>query len=494
MTAIPQPQPEHFNESDRVEHPTYGTGTVIEASATHAKVRFDSGRHGNFGNSVGTWLRHSDEPQPVASNDNLPYVPAPAMHADPFTPAAAGELLADVSRWITSTAIIPVPELSLMSSIALLAGIFGKRALTPTKAGVNVYMTTLLGTAGGKGHPPKAIRAIADKAGSMGAVTNGDPTSYAALERILRKNSSTVIVMDEFGITLQDVNAKHKNAVAAGIRKFLLAVYDQSNSVFDGRVYASAETKKDESPIIGPALTVLGMTTVETLYAGLSEASVADGFLNRFLFITASKPEGTIKPPRLDHDAAPPLALVDALKAAVTSFPNAAGAVPGFEKKLVVPFEGGEDGKAYHRWGEVFVWQQTAGTDITGRAAENTVRLATIRAISRNPAEPAVTVEDVEWGWAIVHSSIELIRDGMRRHMSASPAEALRKAVINVLDDSPEKTLAYSKLLTKRGVGAADQREVDGALQWLIDAGQVVDLNSRPKAGRGSKLKLVQLE
>ncbi len=173
------------------------------------------------------------------------------MHANPFTPEAAGGLLGDLARWITSTAIIPVPELSLAASIALLAGIFGKRALTPTKAGINVYMTTLLGTAGGKGHPPKAIRAIADKAGTMGAVTNGDPTSYAALERILRKNPSTVVVMDEFGITLQDVNAKHKNSVAAGIRKFLLAVYDQANSVFDGRVYASAELRRTRHPSAG---------------------------------------------------------------------------------------------------------------------------------------------------------------------------------------------------------------------------------------------------
>ena len=205
----------------------------------------------------------------------------------------------------------------------------------------------------------------------MGAVTNGDPTSYAALERILRKNPSTVVVMDEFGITLQDVNAKHKNSVAAGIRKFLLAVYDQANSVFDGRVYASAETKKDEAPIRGPALTVLGMTTVETLYAGLSEASVADGFLNRFLFVTASAPEGTVSPPRLDHDASPPAEIVDGVTVAGKAFPS--GTLPN-SPKHIVPFAGDEDGEAYRRWAEVFVWQQTAGTEITGRAAENTVR------------------------------------------------------------------------------------------------------------------------
>jgi hypothetical protein len=260
--------------------------------------------------------------------------------------------------------------------------------------------------------------------------------------------------------------------------------------MFDGRVYASAETKKDESPIDGPALTVLGMTTVETLYAGLSEASVSDGFLNRFLFVTAKQPEGIIRPPKLDHDAAPPTGLIKAAKEAVTNFPRAAGGIPGHEKKHVVPFEGGEEGEAYRRWGEVFVWQQTAGTDITGRAAKNTVRLATIRAISRSVAEPSVNLDDVEWGWAIVHSSIELIQDGIRRHMSASPAEALRKAIVEALACSGDHTLAHSHLMKRRGVRGVDIRELEGAIRWLIESCEITDVARRTKPGPGSKYKL----
>lgn len=487
MTAA-KPKPQHdFYIGQTITHGKFGDGTITDIDGEKLTIEF-----ANVGEKriLANFLKLAACP-PSADNDNKSVVAVPAMHPTPFTPNAAGGLLSDISRWITTTAIIPVPELSLMAAIAMLGGIFGSLALTPTKAGINVYVTTLLGTAGGKGHPPKAIRAISDKAGAAGAVTNGDPTSYAAMERILRKNSSTVAVMDEFGLTLQDVNAKHKNSVAAGIRKFLLAVYDQANSKFDGRIYASADTKKDESPIDGPALTVLAMTTVDTLYAGLSEASVADGFLNRFLFVTATPHGCTIKPPKLNHDATPPAELIEKVKAARMSWP--ASGLPGAPKH-VVPFEGGEAGEAYHRWGEVFVWQQSAGTDIAGRAAENTVRLATIRAISRNAAKPVVTLDDIEWAWAIVHSSISLIEDGMRRHMSASPAEALRKAIVAVLEDSPGQTIAYSKLLTKRGVSGAELWEVESALQWLVDSGRATDLNGKSKPGRGSKIKISALE
>ncbi|RVP07450.1 hypothetical protein CN085_31645 [Sinorhizobium meliloti] len=50
-----------------------------------------------------------------------------------------------------------------------------------------------------------------------------------------------------------------------------------------------------------------------------------------------------------------------------------------------IPFEGGEYGKGYKRWGEIFLWQHRlrwdeVDNDVNGRAAESTVRLATIKA------------------------------------------------------------------------------------------------------------------
>jgi hypothetical protein len=68
-----------------------------------------------------------------------------------------------------------------------------------------------------------------------------------------------------------------------------------------------------------------------------------------------------------------------------------------------VPFVDGEEGEAYHRYSEVFLWQQWKGWDqrqhnINARAAENTLRLATGRAISRDPNQPMVSAEDIEMG------------------------------------------------------------------------------------------------
>jgi len=143
----------------------------------------------------------------------------------------------------------------------------------------------------------------------------------------------------------------------------------------------------------------------------------------------------------------------------------------------------------------VFLWQHHPGwtavdLGFNGRAAENTLRLATLRALSRNAAEPAVGMDDVRWGWAITHASVTFVQEGARRHLSASPHEALRKAVTAALEAAPDATLPMSKLMERNGIRGADMRELVGALQWLITAGSVVDISGRPVVGRGSKFKL----
>jgi hypothetical protein len=438
-----------------------------------------------------------DPSELVAANDNEEQTRAflPKMHPAPFTSQAAGGLLGEISEWITSTAIIPVPELSLAASIALLGGMFGDRALGPTKSGVNLFMTTVMGVASGKGHAPKSIIRLANLAAKPGAVTNGDPTSYAAIERMLRRNKSTAIIMDEFGITLQDVSSRQKNPAAASIRKFLLAIYDQADSIFHGRQYASEDSKKDNDPIEGPALTVLGMTTGHTLYNGLSEDSLSEGFVSRFIFVEGNHPK-IINPPSLSKMQTAPTVLVENLRQATVQFPKSEGNRGGAFTKHTVPFDGGEQGEGYRRYAEVFLWEHWSGwtqrqRNVNGRAAENTIRLATIRAISRDPSQPLIVAEDVEWGWAIVHLSISVITSGVDRHMSGSISEALRKAVTEALRNAKNQTLPWSQLLQREGISqATSEKDVSDAVAWLIQTGHVENLAGEKKPGPRMSFRL----
>jgi hypothetical protein len=96
---------------------------------------------------------------------------------------------------------------------------------------------------------------------------------------------------------------------------------------------------------------------------------------------------------------------------------------------IAVPFA---DHMAKDRWALVLADQrQMLDSEVTAagladRLAENTIKLATIRAISRNAAEPTVAAEDLEWAWAFMHQSMATVTGGVARYMAASEIEAYR--------------------------------------------------------------------
>ena len=88
-----------------------------------------------------------------------------------------------------------------------------------------------------------------------------------------------------------------------------------------------------------------------------------------------------------------------------------------------------------------------------------------------------------------MHASIELVTSGAEKHMHASPAEAMRKAIVSALREAKDYTLPLSKLMVRRGISGADMRDLQQACLWLTQSGEVMDMSGRPMVGRGSKLK-----
>ena len=94
------------------------------------------------------------------------------------------------------------------------------------------------------------------------------------------------------------------------------------------------------------------MTTGHALYNGLSEDSLNEEFISRFVFVEGNHPE-TISAPGLSKVQSTPRALIDSLKKATTEFPRSKGNLAAILKHIV-PFADGEDGDAYKRYAEVF--------------------------------------------------------------------------------------------------------------------------------------------
>jgi hypothetical protein len=418
----------------------------------------------------------------VVANDNdawrngfdYPYL-------DPFEFENCPGLLADCAQWIFETSRSPIKEFSLASALALLSALFGKKYVGPTGSGLNLYLIMVAPTGLGKGRPLNAPEGIVASIGgtALHVIGPNNVTGDSAIERALRRSSSIVMPWDEFGLVLQDATAKGATSWNVTIRRALLELYSKSEPGMSWRakLHASSAGDKDELPILRPVLTVLGATTPESFYAGLTASSGPLGILNRLVVIAVND-----RPKKQKVEAIPcvPPHLSAALKEALGSLPSRGNLgnlnLQGLASDVfAVPFK---DAAAEHRFlrlesqQEDLIARDDELNDVFGRAAENTIRVATISAIGRNPQDPKVSVEDIEWAWAFVFKSAETVLYGARRYIAGSAAEAFRKKVLGHVQDAGSDGIYESRLMRCKGMSGSG-REFSDAVKYLIDSSQI---------------------
>jgi hypothetical protein len=137
------------------------------------------------------------------------------------------------------------------------------------------------------------------------------------------------------------------------------------------------------------------------------------------------------------------------------------------------------DAEAESEWDRLEDWQ-TAEIDedetrdgILGRVAENGGKLATLRALSRDPANPAVTVADVRWARAIMMESIRAIDSGIEQHMHCSALEGVMAAILRHLRGAKRGEMFKSKMLGRSGIRGVSDQAFNDAIKRLRDIGKI---------------------
>lgn len=431
---------------------------------------------------------------PVPVNDNpVPAIRAPRSHMDPFAPGATGGLLEAIAKWALDTSRRPSPEMAMLTAIGFVSALFSRRAVGPTDSGLNLYIVGVAGTGFGKEHVLKTLQTLAVDSGFSWLIGPSDVTSGSAIEKIVRRRPAFIMPWDEMGVLLQSVNGRSATTWAKTIRKVLLELFSKSTSMWTGKEHADPTKDSSAEPIYAPTVSVLGMSTPETFYGSLTEETLSDGFLNRILIVSPSA-----RPPRKrETRLITPASLIEMVKDYAKALPQSDMAAANSRNgsirpsMFVVPW--GDD-KALARWEAIEDWQVSQVEDhgkaagVYNRAAEQSVKLATIRALSRNPAEPRVWEEDVEWGYAIVQRSLDYIEQGIEQHMAGSQFEELVNAIMVRLRNVPGGSIKMGELVRAKGVSKADERMVKMALNRLVERG---DIYQPAVNGKGVRVTLV---
>ncbi len=199
-------------------------------------------------------------------------------------------LLGDLAQFIYCAAPRPVPEIALAGAIGLLAGIAG-RAYNVSGTGLNQYVLLLAPTGTGKEAVSsgvtalmKSIRSVVPaSAGFVGPAAIASP--QALVKYLANTSQSFVSVLGEFGLTMQQMAAPKAPAHLVGLRQILLDLYAKSGRNGELRPSIYSDREKNTATVQAPAFSIIGESTPESFYEGISERFITDGLMPRFTSI-----------------------------------------------------------------------------------------------------------------------------------------------------------------------------------------------------------------
>ena len=399
--------------------------------------------------------------------------------------------------YVERTALYPQPFLALAAGICAVGVLAGRRYRTATNLRTNVYAVGVAGSSGGKDHARKKVKAVFGSAGLTAYLGGEDVASGAAIFTALSRHPASLFQIDEMGDWLNDILGKKAPAHKKQIAQKLKTLYSSADSFISGTEYANQSNRDGGRPredIQQPHACFYGTTTPEQFWAAVKEGSLYDGLLARFLLFVSpvSYPDENEDPEDID----PPEELVAAFQAIAAGVPVAAGNLQGpitsssmMAGVAPTPHRVPETPEAAAmiralRKEQVKDQRKHDGTYVTsinGRTAENAVKLALIRAVSRDPLAPILTEADVAWGRAISqHCANTLLREASQ-NVSESEFETKMNKVLSILRKHGSAT---ARDLFRRGF-KLPERERNDVLRTLVDSGLVMAVEVHPEgAGR----------
>ncbi len=204
-----------------------------------------------------------------------------------------------VVEFIYNQAPYPIPEVALAAGLGLFAGIAGRAYQTPDPiAGLNLYIMAVAPTGKGKDAGKTGIDRLnsavvrgnatsgfSEFVAAKGFIGPGSFASEAGLMRSFDRSLSFVSCIGESGKWLQRIANPRGSQHDKDVGSALLKLYGASayGSVYSGSSYA--DNRNNIPDIQAPALSIYAEGTPSTVFANITEDTMSDGLIPRFLIL-----------------------------------------------------------------------------------------------------------------------------------------------------------------------------------------------------------------
>ena len=387
----------------------------------------------------------ADKPLPVDSSElfkraqlaqekELSKAPIEKETALPLPPGLMGE----IALYLYHTSLRPVPQISLMGAMALMAGLCGRQFNIPG-SGLNLYLLLLAPTGSGKEAVASGISQLMSKVretvpGVDSYIGPADFASGPALIKALDRQPCFFSILGEFGLRMQVMADSRASGSEKTLQKALLNLYNKSGWHQSEASIAYSDKEKNTSILYAPSLTIFGETTPETFFNKLSEEHIASGLLPRFIFMqydglrpARNKVSAFCEPsPQMVQKVVDLVSVVIQHQAnqvcqPVTFNAEALEILNGFDEKCDAMMNAG--GELYKQ-----LWS---------RAHLKALRVAALLAVGCNSINPIVDEECAKWAVSFIQQDVQLILDKFTNEEvgegDAQMEQAVRHAILAYL-------------------------------------------------------------
>lgn len=329
-----------------------------------------------------------------------------------------GGLLEDIMNFTMASSSRTRPIYALAGALVTLGTLAGQRVKTESGAVTNIYAAIIGPSTDGKDAPCDTVARLVTAATDRRAYGGSDIASAPAILAMLAKEPRSACTFSELGSFLQ--GTKLKGSPKAGIMPVFTDLFSAAKRPFKK---AFADSEKNIY-IPRHALNLLGTSVPGEFWPALQSGETSNGFLGRWLIFEA---KGNLSPRNKHVCTDIPNALLGGLKevwaidAGDTPAPVVEGdgninltksLAPMAPKPHLIPYSDdaremleGICDQCDTRVNEANGKGDDAAASIIGRAAEHTMKLALLHAVSR--ARGAIVAgqiekQDLAWAWALV--------------------------------------------------------------------------------------------
>jgi hypothetical protein len=181
------------------------------------------------------------------------------------------------------------PIFALSGALAATGVLLGQKIRSQTDVRTNLYALNVGPPGCGKDAARSIIKRCFSEIGASGLLKIEELASEAAINTAIGNDpasGSQLMLLDEIGRFLQTTNSS-KNNHLFNIVSVLLKLYSNANIKYFGKSYADAEK---QIQVDQPNVCILGTTTPDTLYQGLTTNSINDGLLSRMVIFETETP------------------------------------------------------------------------------------------------------------------------------------------------------------------------------------------------------------